>query len=124
MGGGVATTSVYGDHACLEQMTFEADTIVEIYAQSHPRALIVSGWSLTISDSSADVCPVSLCYADGTKLFGTIIPLQKTTAGDYAKPWTITGLHLTIPAGVGLGIIGGASGATLNGVVFVSEVLT
>ena len=124
MGGGVATTSVYGDHACLEQMTFEADTIVEIYPQSHPRTLIVSGWSLTISDSSADVCPVSLCYADGTKLFGTIIAIQKTTAGDYAKPWTITNLHLTIPAGVGLGIVGGASGATLNGVVFVSEVLT
>ena len=39
MGGGIATTSVYGDHACLEQMTFEADTIVEIYAQEHPRAL-------------------------------------------------------------------------------------
>lgn len=124
MGGGVATTSVYGDHACLEQMTFEAYTIVEIYPQEHPRALIVSGWSLTISDSSADPCPLALCYADGTKLFGTIIAIQKTTAGDYAKPWTITGLHLTIPAGVGLGIIGGASDATLNGVVFVSEVLT
>ena len=124
MGGGVGSNSIYGDHACIEQYTFEADTIVEIYPQEHPRALIVSGWSLTVSDSSADACPLALCYADGTKLFGTVIPIQKTTAGDYSKPWTITGLHLTIPAGVGLGIIGGASGAMLNGVVFVSEVLT
>jgi hypothetical protein len=120
MGGGVSTISVYGDHACIEQYTFEADTIAEIYAATS-RTLTVSGWSLSISDSTADACPVSIGYADGVELMRFVSPLNSVSSGDRMKPWTVRGVRLTIPAGAGLAVIGGASGATLNGIVFVTE---
>jgi len=120
MGGGVQTVSVYRDSAVVESYTFEADTLVEIYAEGS-RTLCLSGFSISISDSTADACPVSITTAAGQEIFRVVLPLAKVTAGGYATIYTLTDFRKIIEDGKGLAIVGGASGAVLNATIFVSE---
>ena len=120
MGAGAETISVYGDHACVEAYTFDADTLVPLYG-SDASAIVVSGFSITISDSTADACPVAIATAEGVPIMKTILPVGKLTAGGFPNVWQVTGLHISVPDGDGLSIFGGASGAVLNAVVFCEE---
>lgn len=109
--------NVYASHVFVRAEPFDPDTVLKLI-DANPRPLLISGWSLAVEDSVTENCPLAIGYGDGTTLAGTVMPFDKAAA-DQFRNWKFVGGSLYVPADAGLALVGGATGATVTGTIFV-----
>lgn len=110
-----------GDHVVLDASTFDGVSALEIKAVTSGK-LILSGWDLTLSGTSALSSIVFREKTSRVKHASSAFVITSGATAGMNQRCSAFGMRITIAPGQGLELAGGATGGALSGTIWVREI--
>jgi hypothetical protein len=114
-------STLLGDHICIQAEAFTGN-LTNVYTPSTGKKIVISGWSLWVNGNTAGVCDITIVTGSTAHASARIPASPAAAAAGNANPYQLLGVRITGGVNEVLKINGGATGATISGVIFITEV--